>query len=234
MKNQKKSRMPIPLWKKWLSYLVELHIESAPGELNPHLYVSLKKGRFQLCTKNAVYSYEDKYDNFKRIFRQMETDFLEDGDILILGFGLGSIPLLLQQIDLKNLSITGVELDENVIYLASKYALQKIDYPVEIIEADAAIYVKTTFEKYDLIAVDVFVDDLIPDHCCNIEFLEDCKARLTDKGILLFNALAATDEDKELSEQLYFEVFQKAFPNAHLLDVFGNYIFISDKSVLKK
>ena len=225
--------MRIPRWKKWLSYLIELHIESAPGDLNPHLYVSLKKGRFQLCTKNAVYSYEDKYDNFKRIFKQLDLDFLENGNVLILGFGLGSVPLLLQQNGLKRLSITGVELDENVIYLASKYALEKIEYPTEIIETDAAAFIHSTYEKYDLIVVDVFVDDVIPEQCRSLEFLEACKQRLSDKGILLFNALAATDEDKDEAEQLYFETFEKVFPTGKLVDVLGNYIFVSKKSSLK-
>ena len=225
--------MRIPRWKKWLSYLIELHIESAPGDLNPHLYVSLKKGRFQLCTKNAVYSYEDKYDNFKRIFKQLSLDFLENGNVLILGFGLGSVPLLLQQNGLKRLSITGVELDENVIYLASKYALEKIEYPTEIIETDAAAFIYSTYEKYDLIVVDVFVDDVIPEQCRSLEFLEACKERLSVEGILLFNALAATDEDKDQAEQLYFETFGKVFPTGKLVDVLGNYIFVSKKSSLK-
>ena len=48
-----------PRWKQWLSYLFEMHIESAASEYNPHLYVSMKQGRYQLCTANAIYSYED-------------------------------------------------------------------------------------------------------------------------------------------------------------------------------
>ncbi|TVQ51166.1 MAG: hypothetical protein EA362_00745 [Saprospirales bacterium] len=225
--------MHIPRWKKWLSYLFEMHIESSPGDLNPHLYVSLKRGRFQLCTKNAVYSYEDKYDNFKRIFSQLNLDFLQNGNVLILGFGLGSVPILLKQIGLNELSITGIELDENVIYLASKYALNKIDYPTEMIETDAAAFIFSTYEQYDLVVVDVFVDDIIPEQCRNLEFLEACKDRLTENGILLFNALAATDEDKDEAEQLYFETFEKVFPTGKLVDVLGNYIFVSNKSALK-
>jgi len=226
--------MQIPLWKRWLSYLFELHIESAPGDLNPHLYVSLKKGRFQLCTKNAVYSYEDKYDNFKRIFEQLNFDFLKDGKVLILGFGLGSIPILLQKKSVPDLLITGVELDENVIYLASKYALGKITYPLDLVQTDAATFIYSTSEQFDLIIIDVFVDDIIPEQCRNTDFLEACKEKLKKNGVLIFNALAATDEDKAQAEELYFEVFEKTFYEAKLVDVLGNYIFVSRQSVLKK
>nr|MBS0036841.1 fused MFS/spermidine synthase [Saprospiraceae bacterium] len=226
--------MKPPLWKKWLSYLFEIHIESNPSKFNPHLYVSLKKGRYQLCTKNAVYSYEDKYDNFKQIFDQLDLRVLEGGKILILGFGLGSIPILLSKKKVKNICITGVEIDENVLYLAHKYALSKISYSMELVVADARDYIELNREEYDLIAVDIFVDDLIPNHFQTEAFLEKCNNSLGSEGVLLYNSLAANQKDKEDSEDFYFNVFTKVFPNAHLVDVRGNYIMVNLKSALIK
>ncbi|MEL6987810.1 MAG: hypothetical protein AAGK97_08260, partial [Bacteroidota bacterium] len=86
----------IPKWKKYLSYFIELHIESAPGEINPHLYVSLKNGRLQLSTANAVYSHEELYLNFKQAFDKLKFEKLEGKNVLILGFGLGSIPIIIE------------------------------------------------------------------------------------------------------------------------------------------
>lgn len=226
--------MDVPKWKFLLSYLTEVHIESKPGPLNPHLYVSLRKGRFQLCTRNAVYSYEDKYDNFKTAFERLDLNPLHDGEVLILGFGLGSIPIILQKMGLKNLMITGVDFDENVIDLASKYALRKINYPLELVCADAGIFVDQQTNKFDLLAIDVFLDDLIPKIFQSAEFLSKCKNLLKPNGILLYNSLASTDEDKDKSEKLFFENFVPVFPNAQLLDVKGNYIFINDRRFLKK
>ena len=90
--------MKIPKWKKWLSYLMEWHIESAPSPINPHLYVSLKKGRYQLCTANAVYSYDELYNNFSDLFPQLKIEQLPGQRILVLGFGLGSIPLIIENL----------------------------------------------------------------------------------------------------------------------------------------
>ena len=55
--------MKQPLWKRWLSYLFEIHVESTSSDYNPHLHVSLNNGRYQLSTANAIYSFEDLYDN---------------------------------------------------------------------------------------------------------------------------------------------------------------------------
>ncbi|HAI57462.1 MAG TPA: hypothetical protein DCM04_05945, partial [Saprospirales bacterium] len=60
--------MKTPKWKYLLSYLMEVHLESSSSEHNEYLHVSLNKGRLQLSTANAIYSYADKYENFYNIF----------------------------------------------------------------------------------------------------------------------------------------------------------------------
>lgn len=220
----------VPFWKRWLSYLTEVHIESNPSPLNPHLYVSMRKGRFQLCTHNAVYSYEDKYDNFRLAFDKIDLKSIENGSVLILGFGLGSIPILLQKKGIRELNIVGVDIDENVVELASRYALDKIHYSTEIICADAEIFVEISEGRvFDLIAIDIFVDDIIPRQFQAPDFLRKCNSMLSPDGILLYNALAATAEDKNKAEELFFEKFTQVFPRATLLDVNGNYIFVHEK-----
>ena len=102
--------MKQPLWKRWLSHLFVFHIESTSSEYNPHLYVSLRNGRYQLCTANAIYSFEDLYDNFADSFVQLELDKLPGKRVLILGFGLGSIPLILEKLGYTDFEFTGVEI----------------------------------------------------------------------------------------------------------------------------
>ena len=113
--------MKQPKWKRLLSYLFEIHIESTSSDYNPHLYVSLQKGRYQLSTANAIYSFEDLYDNFSDAFKEIDLDQLNVQNVLILGFGLGSIPIILEQKFNKKYFYTGVEIDEEVLYLANKY-----------------------------------------------------------------------------------------------------------------
>ena len=93
------------VFKKWWSYISEVHIESTSSEYNESLHVLLKNGRYQLCTPNAVYSYADKYDNFKDCFKQLNLNHKSLQNILLLGFGLGSIPYMLEKKFHKDFSI---------------------------------------------------------------------------------------------------------------------------------
>ena len=216
--------MPFPVWKKYLSYLYEFHIESAPSEINPHLYVSLKNGRLQLSTANAVYSHEDLYLNFQKAFERFQFSHLKGKKVLILGFGLGSIPIILEKLGHKDFEYTGVELDENVIYLASKYIIPKIESNCTLIQADANLFMQQNQEKYDMICMDIFLSDLIPEVFQSAAFLQVLQDSLSPNGLLLFNRLAYTGKDKKDSDRYYHSIFQPQFSDAGKLDIHGNYI----------
>ena len=105
----------IPAWKKWLSYLFELHVESASSDYNPHMYVSIYKGRYQLSTDNAIYSFGDLYTNFSNTFDLYNWSDYASKEVLLLGLGLGSIPLMLEQKYQKKCHYTAVDIDEEVV-----------------------------------------------------------------------------------------------------------------------
>ncbi len=220
-------------WKKWLSHLVEIHIESTSSEHNPHLYVSLVKGRYQLSTANAIYSYEDLYDNFALAFEKIDLDRLNIQNVLILGFGLGSIPLILEQLFEKSYHYTGVEIDEEVIYLFNKYALPELKSGFELITADALAFVEQANESYDMIAVDIFQDDIIPERFQQQSFLENIKKLLKPEGILLYNRLANTQEDLVKTHTFYDEVFNRVFQKSCYLEVRGNWMLLNRDDILK-
>lgn len=224
--------MQIPSWKYYLSYLFEFHIESAPSEINPHLYVSLKRGRYQLSTANAVYSYADLYDNFTKAFQKLNIEELAIENVLLLGFGLGSIPYMLEKKFNKTYQYTAVEIDENVLYLANKYVLPELTAPINFIPNDAAVFVSYCQEQFDLICMDVFLDDEIPEHFESEAYLLQLKALLTPNGILLFNKLALREDDKERC-QAFLPTFMKIFPNGTYLDVNGNWMFLNRKSFVE-
>lgn len=220
------------LWKKYLSYLFEFHIESAPSEYNPHLYVSLSRGRYQLCTANAIYSFEDLYDNFGLTFEKIDLNKIPGKRVLILGFGLGSIPILLEKKFKKKYTYTAVEIDESVIYLANKYGVSALHSPIEMICADALTFVQVSQEKFDLICMDVFLDDIIPQEFQQNDFLEVLKNMLTPKGILLYNRLSLTEADLAACHTYYDEVFSKVFPNGTHLEVKGNWMLLNNKEII--
>ncbi|MCH2081008.1 MAG: fused MFS/spermidine synthase [Saprospiraceae bacterium] len=214
-------------WKKALSHLFEIHIESAPSDLNPHLYVSLRKGRYQLCTANAIYSYADLYDNFYNAFTAVDFEKEQIKDVLILGFGLGSIPWMLEKNFSRNFHYTAIEADEAIIYLANKYTLDELSSSIQLICADAFAFVFQSEEQFDLICMDIFLDDIIPEHFKDIDYLEALKARLSPNGILMFNCLSVNAKDKELTKAFFENIFARVFPEATYLDVKSNWILLN-------
>ncbi len=219
--------MQQPLWKRYLSYLSEIHIESAPSDLNPHLYVSLKKGRYQLCTANAIYSYGDLYDNFFKAFQHLDFEQQSIKQVLILGFGLGSIPWMLEKNFKKQFEYTAIEADEAVVYLANKYVLDEIESPIQLICTDAEAYIDQSQTQFDLICMDIFLDDITPERFKSQDFLKALEARLSPNGILFYNCLSANKKDRIQTESFYRENFQKVFPEAIFLDVNSNWIIIN-------
>lgn len=217
-----------PLWKTLLSYLHEIHIESAPSYINPHLYVSLSRGRYQLSTAHAIYSYGDLYANFLRAFRRLRWDALPGDEVLILGLGLGSIPYMLGHTFHKRFRYTAVELDEQVIYLAGKYVFPSLKSPVTIHHGDAVQFIAQSETQWDLICLDLFIDDVIPPGAQTQAFLLQLKNRLTSGGVLMYNCLARTGDDIMHSRTFLHEQFLPVFPGGGYLDVHGNWILIND------
>jgi SAM-dependent methyltransferase len=216
---------------KLLSYVKDVHIESLESYYNESLQVLLSKGRYQLCTPNAIYSYADKYDNFRDSFARLDLTNVDN--VLILGFGMGSIPYMLEKIFNKNYTYTGVEIDASIIFLASKYVLDELKSEVSIVEADAWSYICQSSTKYDLVCIDIFVDDKIPDVFLTEEFLENVKENLSTKGILLFNHLAFHKKDIIAANQYFNDVFINAFPNGQIIALKTNYVMLNDKSMLR-
>ena len=139
------------LVQRLISYITDVHIESVTSDYNETLEVLISHGRYQLCTPNAIYSYADKYDNYRESFNKMKLPDHPDTNILLLGFGMGSIPYMLEKVFLKKYVYTGVEIDPMIIYLASKYTLVDLHSEISIIEADAAYFIKQNQKITELI-----------------------------------------------------------------------------------
>jgi len=116
-----KEVVTIPFWKKCLSYIKDVPLDHRFSEMNGDLTLLLVKGRFQLCTENAIYSYDDLYDNFTGAFRRMNLDSIPGDQVLLLGLGLGSIPIILEKKFNRQFEYTAVELDEEIVALQEKY-----------------------------------------------------------------------------------------------------------------
>ena len=223
----------IPSWKRYLSYLSEMHIESAPSDINPHLYVSLQKGKLQLSTENAIYSYAENYHNFSGSFEHLDLTNIRKKEILVLGFGLGSIPIILENTFKIKAYYTGVEIDENVIYLFEKYAAADIQSPTQLYCADAFIFTSSCAQKFELVCSDIFLDNEIPEDYWSEAYLNNLANILSPTGLLILNTLALSEANKKRADAYFHQVYKKMFPEAVKLEVHNNYMLLSHKTWLK-
>ena len=218
----------LTFWKKWCSYLFPLTLETSSSDLNPNLAVVLYRGRLQLLSGNAIYSWDDLYRNFRIAFEKLHIEDKPYHDVLLLGLGLGSIPYMLEKHFGCQYAFTAVEIDEAVADLANRYSLSRLNSPIDIIAADAAVFVELCAETYDLIAIDIFQDDLVPSSFETLEFLQTCATLLNPGGMLLFNRLHNHDGNSVPTERFYQDVFKQVFPRSKAIDTDGNWILVGE------
>ncbi len=207
---------------RWLSYFLPLRIEQVESETNPHLEICYDKGEYKLLTDNCVYSFGTRYTSLQQSFKKLDLAHRPVQKVLSLGFGLGSVYPLLQQYK-EDFTITGVEKDPKIIELVQRYftaeALEKID----LIHSDAFDFIKQCNKKFDLIVMDIFLDNKIPQKFETEEFLNQIKSLINNKGLFLYNRL-----DNEETSAFYENTFLTIFPTAYKLKANGNYVLIYD------
>ena len=209
--------------KRILSYLVELPVEKVPSKVSSELNVSLVRGKYCLSTKNAVYSFEDQYASFKTAFNKLKIEEREIHNTLILGYGLGSIPMLLNNKGIFP-RITAVEIDPEVIRLAEKYGYLPIT--VAMVQDDAYHYVLHSELKFELINADLYIDDATPPQFENEEFLKALKQLLSPGGILLFSRFYYDTPHRKLTDEFRKKVFEKIFPGSYTIATKGNMMLV--------
>jgi hypothetical protein len=209
------------------SYFVDIQLEEILSAYSGKLEVICRNGRYALCTKNAVYSYDDLYVNFRDSFQQLDLDEYGIKNVLVLGLGLGSIPLLLEKKFKKKYNYTLVEIDQKVVDLAIKYTLDELQSSYSIVCINALDYVKTCSQQFDLVAIDIFIDDQIPSAFESIQFLEDVKKVLSPNALLMYNQLAYNDVLLSKTELFFQRKFKSVFPEAVFLSLSGNKMLLN-------
>ena len=208
----------------FLSYFYDIRLEQAVSHHNKQLENLLSQGRIKLVIPNAVYSFKDFYNSFRSAFNILQTENRKIKGVLVLGFGLGSVPLILEKIYNKNANYIGVEIDENIIFLAHKYnsSLRKIN--LQLIKYDALDYVKNCKEKFDLIAADLFIDNKVPEQFESEDFCRNLKQLLLPDGPVLFSQIFSTKESEKHGADFLQGAFKNIFPLAECIKTKGNIV----------
>jgi spermidine synthase len=215
-------------WVKSASYFADIQIEKTESEYSGSLEVICRKGRYALCTDNAIYSYDDLYVNFSESFERLDLEAYPIQQVLVLGLGLGSIPWLLEKNFHKLYDYTFVEIDQKIVNLAKRYTLSELTAPHTIICEDALAYIKNCEQLFDMIIVDLFIDNTVPSVFETLDFVQNLNNCLRPKGLVMYNRLADTPELLQTTTVFYEQNFKQVFPEAVALELGSNRMLISN------
>lgn len=83
--------------------------------------------------------------------------------------------------------LTVVELNPHVIAVRDTFHIPRDDHRFHIRCEDGARFVAETAEHFDVLLVDCFSADRLPDELCSQEFYDNCKGSLTPSGLFVVN-----------------------------------------------
>lgn len=190
---------------KLVSWLYPVRLEKVKGELGHELEVNINNGKIVLDTATVNYSYGSLQDIFDYAFTRTELYDKPIHSALIPGFGSGSVSHLLHQKCDPEISVTGIEADREVIRLAKKYFPEANNSHVRIVHSDASEYVTRLSDNFDLVVVDVFVNDEVPAACQSVDFFMQLKSHLNMQGKIYVNKMQRANDvvqPQELEENI--------------------------------
>ncbi len=109
--------------------------------------------------------------------------------ILMIGLGGGVVPTVLQEL-LPDAQIDAVEIDEAVIRVAGSHFNFRAGPHTQVHAEDGRVFIKRQLAagvKYDLVLLDAYDGEYIPEHLLTVEFLREVAGLLPPNGAVVAN-----------------------------------------------
>lgn len=166
----------------------------------------------------------DRRDPRKLVFgyaKMMLAGLLLNPDpqrILIVGLGGGTLPVALAEL-YPSARIDVVEIDPSVKTVAETYFGFVETEHMRVLLQDGRVFTKraiTRGDHYDLILLDAFNGDYIPEHLMTREYLEETRALLSPGGVVVANTFAISDlyDHESVTYQAVFGPFFNVTENS--------------------
>ena len=156
--------------------------------------------------------------------------------ILIIGLGGGTIPSALQAL-IPGAQLDVVELDDAVDRTARQYFAFKPAANTHVSVEDGRVFVKRMGRakaSYDLILLDAFEADYIPEHMLTKEFLQEVKAIMAPRGVLVANTWSSSglyDHESATYASVFGDFFNMKLGNRVIVTQLGG---LPDQAELKR
>lgn len=163
-------------------------------------------------------------DVWEPVLKTLNSKFSILNSCLILGLAGGTIAGMVAK-SWPGIKIIGVEIDPIMIRLGKKYLdLDKIPN-LKIIVTDAKSYLLSHNSYFELILVDMYIGDTLPEFVYDSKFLK----KLAKLGkLVIFNHLFYDDHKRQKAGELV-EKLKQIFPSVTLMRKLTNLLIICDQ-----
>lgn len=207
------------MFQKIASFFVPIRLKKVSTAHSGEVEINLINGRKVLDTAVSNYS----FGSLQEVLRAgLASVHFNDSfsRILVLGSAGGSIVETIRFDFESNAFIELVDFDEAILNIA-KQEFNILKYQnINMVCADAMEYVIHNSHPFDLIIVDLFIGNKVPEAFCTNEFLALLINNLSPESGLIFNTISKTFPEKRFAEmQHYFE--QSNFTTQKLAHIEG-------------
>lgn len=139
--------------------------------------------------------------------------------LALLGSAAGTIPKQFLAIYGEDIRVDAVEIDPRITETGRAYFdMRDQDIPnYTVYTQDARYWLATTDGTYDVIAMDAYHQPYIPFHLTTVEFFEEARAHLNERGVVVVNAGRPPSGDMRLETALATTMLA-VFPQVYVLD----------------
>lgn len=163
---------------------------------------------------------------WRKGLREIKKLGLKVDNCLILGLGGGGAVRVIKKF-WPEAKITGVDVDPKMVSLGKKY-LEMDESEVDIVLMDAGDFVENQITKkkhFDMILVDIYVGDKVPQKFDTLKFFRAVKSLLSKDGLVIFNRLYY--KEKKAEANVLFSKLKKVFSKTSLIFPEANILFVS-------
>jgi spermidine synthase len=186
------------------SYLWGVKLQTYESTLNGRLELWLINNTKVLNSPHANQSFDSVHRIFQKVFTRIRIRNRKPGDILLLGLACGSVPAILFDEYQMDCRLTAVDHDPLMLQIAQEhFGLERFSGKMEVVIDDAAAFAASCKRTFDLIIVDLFHDDTVPEAFTDPVFLRDISALLNKKGLLVFNMITQSDTQQARFDRLH-------------------------------
>jgi spermidine synthase len=213
---------------KGFSYIWPVTIKNYSSSHSGELYIRYFLGKKVLDSKHTNYSFGGLQKVLQRALELLPFN-LDTKKILILGLGAGSVLETIRKQHSKTAHITGVEIDATILQIAYEEFGIAENPLTKLVQEDATVFMANNADTYNLIIIDLFIIDTIPQAALEATFLKQVVTAMEPGGCMVFNTIPETLSSETLEFLISF--FENSKLTVRLMKKWGysNNILLAEK-----